>query len=210
LPLFFNHRLLFIHIPKCGGDTVNLKLSSLGDAPLLFVDDGSVMINRHTPQHMTYQELIKAGWSFNNNFRVASLVRHPVDRVLSEFRYLHLKRPDLVSQFAPNPSAFLDNFLSNTPEICARFDNHNLGLLEFLADQDGCVDERIYIRPTLEMPQWLSDLGLPAISDSERRNVTTHLIELPDFNQSDIQRIEAYYAQDISWFEMKFPKYAKR
>lgn len=205
MPLFLKHQILFIHIPKCGGDSINFKLSSEGDHPLLFVDDGSVMVNGHTPQHMTYREFLQIGWPLNNHFRVAALVRHPIERVMSEFRYLHLKRPDITDLFAGNPSKFLDYFLSNSRETCTRFDNHNLGLLDFLSDDKGIIDERILIRPTYEMATWLRELGLPEITLTERRNVTKDLKDLKSFSPSDIQRIKDYYCNDIAWFEKNFP-----
>lgn len=208
MPLFFRHRLLFIHIPKCGGDTVNYGLRAAGDKPFLFVANGSVMVNGHTPQHMVWRELKKAGWSGKTGFRVAALVRHPVDRVLSEFRYIHVKRPDLVP-FATDPSRFLDAFLSSDRETSVRFDNHNLGLLDFLRDRDGEIDPTIHIRPVQEMDRWLAELGLPRISAADRQNVTREVTHLPAFRATDIDRILEHYSQDVLWFEQRFPAYRR-
>lgn len=204
MPLFLRHRLLFIHIPKCGGDTVNFALRARGDPPFLFVADGSVMVNGHTPQHMRWREYLDAGWSTGGGFRVAALVRHPVDRVMSEYRYIHLTRHDL-RKYAPTPGVFLDYFLSRDPRARQAFDNHNVGLLDFLSDAHGRIDPAIYVRPVQEIEAWLQTLGLPAIGGNERRNVTAGLRNLARFTANDVSRIRAFYRADVEWFEATYP-----
>lgn len=204
MPVFVRHRLLFIHIPKCGGDTVSFGLRARGDPPFLFVADGSVMVNGHTPQHMRWREYLDAGWSTANGFRVAALVRHPVDRVVSEYRYIQMSRPDL-RKFAPTPAVFLDHFLTEAPGVRERFDNHNVGLLDFLSGPDGRVDPHIYVRPVQEMGAWLHALGLPELDPQERRNVTAGLRGLARFTTQDVRRIREFFRADIAWFEGRFP-----
>ncbi len=204
MPLFLKNKLLFIHIPKCGGDTINYALKTEGDAPFLFVSDGSVMLNQHTPQHATYRELMQMGWTLQPDFRVAALVRHPVERVLSAFRYIQLFRKDLI-KYAVTPDEFLNYFLSNKTEFTNVFDNHNKGLLDFLVNENGVVDPSIYIRPIKDVDIWLKDLGLPIISSNQRRNVTCNLSSsFPTFTQKNIEQIEDFYKEDILWFENNF------
>jgi len=169
MPLFLRNKLLYIHIPKCGGDTVSYFLREHNDPPFLFIADGSVMVNGHTPQHLTWREFMKLGWLPSNDFKVAALVRHPVDRVISEFRYIQHSRPDLVG-IATTPSSFLDAFLSSDPISNTLFDNHNLSILEFLEDESGQIDPIIDIRPVQEMDQLMNSLGLPPVPLSAWRN----------------------------------------
>lgn len=205
MPIFIRNKLLFIHIPKCGGDTINFALKNSGDTPFLFVPDGSVMINNHTPQHSTWRELKNMGWTTPAGFRVAALVRHPVDRVLSTFRYIYHFRKDLLPS-AKTPSEFLDNFLSREPGVNARFDNHNKSLMDFLVNENGTIDPIIHIRPLVECDLWLNELGLPKISINERKNVTSILsANLPKFTQENIEQIKDFYKEDILWYESNFP-----
>lgn len=206
MPLFLNHRLLFIHIPKCGGDTISHALRQAGDPPFLFVDNGAVMANGHTPQHLTWRELKAMGWTRPEGFRVAALVRHPVDRVLSEFRYLYRFRKDLL-RFAETSGQFLDHFLSADEEAARRFDNHNKGLLAYLTNQDGSLDPSIYIEPLSRVNVWLEKLSLPSIPASERRNVTSCRSAAASefvFSSEEIERIRDFYRDDVRWYEQRF------
>lgn len=204
MPLFIKNKLFFIHIPKCGGDTITYALSKSGDKPFLFVNDGSVILNGHTPQHTPYREILQMGWLATNGFRVAALVRHPVERVLSAFRYIHFFRKDLLP-YAINTEQFLNNFLSHKSESKIIFDNHNMGLLDFLVNDNGAIDPNIYIRPLDEVDLWLSDLSLCEIPFNQRRNVTANLsASLPTFTQKNIDRIREFYHKDILWFENNF------
>lgn len=201
MPLFFNHRLLFLHIPKCGGDTFSQAMRQAGDAPFLFVPDGSVMTNGHTPQHLTWRELCQMGWSTPSDFRVVALVRHPVDRVLSAFRYIHLARPDL-APLASSPTEFLNHFFSADPQVRIQFDHHNLGILPFLRNAEGEVGEGIEIWHVSEMDALLATFGLPPVPKESRRNVTP---PGPNWSATDLARVRREVAEDLVWFESRFP-----
>lgn len=207
MPIFLKHRLLFLHIPKCGGDTITDHLSKHGDPPFLFVDDGAVMVNGHTPQHMTWSEMLKAGWKWSSDFKVAALVRHPVDRVISEFHYLRSRSPDPCGVLE-SPSNFLDDFLSLNSSNLARYDNHNLPMLEFLKDTNRNVDHRIDLYTTQDMDGLMRSIGLPPVVPSSRRNVTAGTparLRSQSFLHREIQRILSFYRDDVEWFQSRFP-----
>lgn len=198
--------MLFIHIPKCGGDTVSHVLRLHGDAPFLFNGDGSVLVNGHTPQHMTWREFSNAGWTPESGFRVCALVRHPVDRAISAFRYIHASRPHLVP-LAQTPSMFLDTFLSGDAALAARLDYHNLSIHAFLQNQEGEIDPAIEIWPLQEMDRFMASMGLPPVDPQDRRNVTRTGVAAGGgavFGAHDMARIVAHYARDIQWFERRF------
>ena len=208
MPVFIRNRFLHIHIPKCGGDSISHFLRFHDDPPFLFIPDGSVRINGHTPQHLTWKEYLKLGWSPHNGFKVVTLVRHPIERVISEFRYIHSHRPDLV-KIAATRKTFLDAFLTKDPASRKMFDNHNLGILDFLENESGQIDPIIDIRPVHQMSDLMRSFGLPSVPETERRNVTwkskgkeEKYIFLPE----EIERIETFYSRDISWYQLNFPQ----
>ena len=208
MPLFLSRNLLFIHIPKCGGDTIAHHLRTHGDAPFLFVDNGAVMVNGHTPQHMTWAEMLQAGWHTPPNYRVATLVRHPVARVQSEFRYFKAVHPGL-RDIVSSPAVFLDAFLEDSQTARCQFDNHNGSILEFLSDERGTLDTSIEIYHIDAMDVLVQSIGLPPVSIADRRNVTLTEVEAAQsqpFTQQDISRIKQRYKEDIDWFEKRFPR----
>ncbi len=209
MPVFIRNRFLHIHIPKCGGDTISHFLRINNDPPFLFIPDGSVRVNGHTPQHLTWKEYLKLGWSPDNGFKVVTLVRHPIDRVISEFRYIHSHRPDLV-KIAATRKTFLDAFLTRDPSSQKMFNNHNLGILDFLENESGQIDPIIDIRSVQQMSELMRSLGLPPVPETARRNVTwkakgkdEKYIFLPE----EIERIATFYSRDINWYKSNFSDY---
>ena len=211
MPLFLRNRLLLVHIPKCGGDTLSYYLSKHNDPPFLFAGDGSVLVNGHSPQHMTWMELQKAGWAVPSDFRIVALVRHPIRRVISEFYYIKTARPDL-AHLIENPTLFLDEFLPDTADARRQFDNHNVSIIDFLKNASGEIDTRIEIFHTDDMDRIVGSIGLPPIPIESRRNVSAEARSKAGENvfcAADLVRIADRYRDDIAWFEHEFPLMAR-
>jgi len=135
----FNNEITFIHIPKCGGTTIERFLESKGYKMSLFTSTGSIFINGHTPQHCTYSELDELNLLTNKIF---TIVRPEYERVLSEYFYILEKRPDLKELFTDFDS-FLELFLDKKNSLL--FDNHNLSNKDFLINSKGEIDPKIKI-----------------------------------------------------------------
>lgn len=178
-------------------------LRQAGDHPFLFVADGALMINGHSPQHLTWREYLSMGWTTPSDFRIAALVRHPVDRVISAYRYIHTFRPDL-RRHAADPSAFLDVFLSLEPETSLIFDQHNLGNLDYIVGTNGAPDESIQLWHMHDMNKLFAELGLSPVTLDERRNATQQPASC-EFRPDQIDRIRRRYEHDVAWFEDRFP-----
>lgn len=155
----FNNQFSFIHIPKCGGTSIECFLRSLGWRMSLFTDTGAVFINGHTPQHCTYRELQDLNLLTEKVFAV---VRPEVDRCISEYFYIRDYRPDLGVLFDDFDS-FLDLFLDRSNLLV--FDYHNLPNREFLINREGVVDPCIEVIDFFDIPRIESYLGVTGLSD---------------------------------------------
>ena len=88
MPISFEHKFIFVHIPKNGGTSIN-KLFDLEHKKNLFITKNTIKENgiSYAPQHLTAKLLKKHNISkdfFEEYFKFA-FTRNPYDRVLSEF-----------------------------------------------------------------------------------------------------------------------------
>lgn len=81
-------RILFLHVPKTGGTAVSAVLQAAGemsfDAPTL--QGGHRFAPRHAPASVVLQTYDPASFDF-----IFTVVRHPVARAISEYRYQRRK-----------------------------------------------------------------------------------------------------------------------
>lgn len=104
MPINKEYKIIFVHIPKTGGTSVEqiLEMSTLGSyfTPKPSIESYSLIpIDKFTPeeyrmcasknmQHLTIQELKKIlDPDIYQNYKKISIVRHPYDRLVSEFAF---------------------------------------------------------------------------------------------------------------------------
>ncbi len=95
-----NKDILFVHIPKTGGTSIHAWLSRFGESTL-WSPTPDVALNGLslprplpcTPQHLMYSYIVEhlAGHRFDYVF---SIVRDPLDRMISEYKFLKMKERD--------------------------------------------------------------------------------------------------------------------
>lgn len=182
----FNDDITFIHIPKCGGTSIETFLQALGWKMSLFTSTGSVFINGHTPQHATYRELVELNLVTG---RIFTVVRPDVDRCVSEYFYIHEHRPDLKTLFEGFDS-FLDVFLDRRNALV--FDYHNLPAREFLVNKSGRLEPSIEIINFFDIDRIESFLGVKGL----RHFHVMKSVREPGFKLSEeqVQRISAYFS----------------
>lgn len=106
MPVSYNYKTIFIHIPKCAGSTIE-KILGTTTAEEFYSGtpaSGSVLvINKNNffsekeylnciskvPQHFTYLELSRSlPQSVFNTFKKFAVVRHPYTRLISDFHFI--------------------------------------------------------------------------------------------------------------------------
>lgn len=193
MPLFIRSKLLFIHIPKSGGTSIERLLEQKGDPAGLFTATGSIFINGHTPQHCTYRELEDLNL-VTDDVRIFTVVRNPVERTLSEYFYLKTHRPD-IDKLYRSFDGFLDYFLNS--RNASLFDNHNLTNFDYLVDHSGSISKRITVFPYFDTSGIESFIGYRGLND-----LTIYRTQKEDMNIRDRQmkRILKYFEKDFEYF----------
>jgi hypothetical protein len=104
MPISYKHKILFIHIPKCAGTSIECILSTnnktefyteklsfelLSSLPIdRFTDEEYRLCASKNRQHYTYRELAKIlPKDVTENFEKITIVRNPYDRLVSEYHY---------------------------------------------------------------------------------------------------------------------------
>lgn len=87
MPLFRfdNAMVLFIHVPKTGGTSIEQALTDMGGCPALLLETAAPDYSRSTPQHMPadiLERFVPAEF-YDLHFAVT---RDPRDRMISEYR----------------------------------------------------------------------------------------------------------------------------
>ena len=128
--------IYFAHVPKCGGTSVERYLR--GRFGKLALHDGRFLMrppearwSKSSRQHLTItdlEQLIPVGF-FDLSFAV---VRHPVDRLVSLFRY----QRDIVGRIAPGVafSRWLDLLPQRLAEKPYYLDNHPRPICDFVPE----------------------------------------------------------------------------
>ena len=114
MPYFKNNNLnlLFIHIPKTGGTSLEKYLSQKHNIPLdskSLYSDLKNGYNSVSLQHQTYHSLLKKKTQFGidfNNIKIISIVRNPYERIVSDLFFYKLDYL-LLTSFYYNNNKFL-------------------------------------------------------------------------------------------------------
>jgi hypothetical protein len=203
MPYFKNNRtnILFIHIPKTGGSSVDYYLSKKFDIPLnnksLFdlikpdiAKTHNININS-TLQHITMNTILKYSKNFNINFKklkIITIVRNPYDRIISDLFYLSLI----------NTNTTKEQIFEIIKEYISRLDldNHNIPQYLFITNDQKKIFSDIIIMRTKSLTDNMHSLGFKDFN--EHVNANNNKINSNDYlNTDSIKLINTFYHYDF-------------
>ena len=211
MPYFNKERInvLFIHIPKTGGTSLECYFSDKCNIPLNSESlygyleektklENNIFINSSL-QHITYQEIIKYNQFFNinfNNIQLITIVRNPYERIISDLFFLSLMN---IESSKEETFAAINNYIFSN-----ELDNHNKPQhFYFETDNDGdTLLQNIKILHTESLNRDMIELGYIDFNVKEQcnKNKVNYYSYL---NNDSIHLINTFYEKDFKLFNYK-------
>lgn len=204
MPYFPDIKILFVHIPKTGGSSLETYFQKKSNMTLFSYkrNTNSVIPDhkyrnaslQHQKLHVLKTHADHLGIPINDpDLKILSIVRNPYDRVVSDLFYYKLIIPS-------DHQAKIYNILQKY--VCAStYDNHNVPQHEFLINQDSVLDsdERLMIMKTESLS---TDMKANGFDDfNEFGNVGKYPKGfLKYLNRDSIALINEYYKKDFQLF----------
>ena len=158
MPYYKDANLLFIHIPKTGGTSLESYLESKYTQTIHDSDKHKTVPIRKRIflQHYTYDDIYKYrqvfGVNFNNDLNIITIVRNPYDRLVSDLFYLRYidvnDTPDTIYNVIKNKYLYEEDLY-----------NHNIPQYKFIIDAKGEIIPNLKIFKTESLTKELKEYG---------------------------------------------------
>lgn len=204
MPYFKNNNLnlLFIHIPKTGGTSLEKYLSQKHNIPL---DSKSLYSNSKNGynsvslQHQTYDTLLNKKRDFVidfNNIKIISIVRNPYERTISDLFFYKLIDNTTLKKHVYR---ILKKYINSN-----EYDNHNIPQYSFLIDDNNKINKDITIFKTETLTDDLIKYGFTDFNIHKNVNINSDINYFDFLNEKSIKLINKFYKKDFKLFDYKF------
>lgn len=202
MPYYKEKNLLFIHIPKTGGSTIEKSIMGITPQTLYSGYTNSLLdfpYNQKSLQHQFYTTIYKFRDKLNVNFdniKIFSVVRNPYDRIISDLFWLKLIKKDFTAVQVYN--VIKNNYLYRDD-----LDNHNEPQYKFIVDENSKLIKNIKIFRTEtlnesndELSKFV-DMNINIQKDGINKDYSNYL------NKHSISLINSFYKKDFELFNYK-------
>lgn len=207
MPYFKNDNVnvLFIHIPKTGGSSIEnyfsykfnipLNNNSLFDAVDNELQMKENMIINSSLQHITYNQIVKYSKVFNinfNNIKIITIVRNPYERIISDlFYFLKIN----VNTSKEEVFDIIKEYL-----VSNKCDNHNIPQHNFITDDNKELIPNIHILKTENLTSDMISLGYTDFNRFDHSNPNKNVNYYNYLNNKSIEIINDFYHFDFILF----------
>lgn len=147
MPISYTYNLVFIHVPKCAGTTIEKIIGTSTHKEYYCRWDEKPKDSAKTLQHYTYLELkkdLKIKW---DDYYIFSVVRNPYERFVSEYKFrksIYLKHKK-TKQDPGSFSEFIENLSIKKNLRIPTFDAHLETQTSFLQNKSEKIEKSISI-----------------------------------------------------------------
>ena len=193
MPYFKNNdlNLLFIHIPKTGGTSLEKYLSEKYNIPLDSKSLYTTFKNGYknvSLQHQTYHNLFKKkkefGIDFSNNLKMICIVRNPYERIVSDLFFYKLIT---VSTTQQEVFEILKKYI-----VSDNYDNHNIPQYLFLINNRKKINNDIVIFKTETLTDELIKYGFTDFNIHKNVNKNENINYYNILNNDSIKLINNF------------------
>lgn len=213
MPYIKDANILFIHIPKTAGTSIekyfSKKYSIRFDPKSLFGFLAKDVIipeqfdRTISLQHQTYTTIVKfkkeLGIDINDSTKIITIVRNPYTRLVSDLFYNKLIKKET------NP---IEVYRIILDYITKKYDNHTLQQYKFITDESGALIKNMII---LRMETLIDDMKKIGYDDFDI-HTNIGIVSSSDYmsylNANSIKLINIFYDKDFKYFD--YPKIATR
>jgi hypothetical protein len=209
MPYYKDLNLLFIHIPKTGGTSLEQYLKKKNTQTLYSTGLYNHILYEKfklisSLQHLTYKKICKykntLEVDFNEDLKIITIVRNPYDRIISDLFYF-----DLIKENTTSDEVYevLKKYIY---EDC--HDNHNIPQYEFLINKKNEIIPNVTIFKTETLTEDLKKYGFTDFNlifhknkqNIKKENYNTYL------NNDSINLINEFYKKDFDFFNYEIKK----
>ena len=199
MPYYKDIELLFIHIPKTGGTSLENYLKKTYKETLFSGYGNNILpeddLQKNSLQHQTYSTIYKyrdiLEVDFNSNLKVLTIVRDPYDRIISDLFFFELIKKDNTCETVYN---IIKDYLYKD---C--YDNHNIPQYKFITNSNEELIENIKIFRTETLTQDIHNYGF-----TDYIGTKSNIIHINYLNNDSIQLINIFYKKDFELFNYTF------
>ena len=212
MPYFKNKdvNLLFIHIPKTGGSSLEIYFSKKYSIKLCMTSLFEIYRNIYSkilptsPQHLTYNKIYKFKDSFKidfNDLKIITIVRNPYHRIISDLFFFDLIKID------SNPNFVYEKIIKFTTNV-KTYDNHPLPQYLYLIDKNNNNEllKNLIILKTENLNNDMYNNGYTDFNLFEQVNKNKNLNYNSYLNNKSIKLINTLYEKDFEYFNYEMKK----
>lgn len=198
MPYYKNIRILFIHIPKTGGTSLENYLQQKSTQTLFSGLTNNIMPSEELQKISLQHQVLHNIWKYRkilnvnfNNLKILTIVRNPYDRIISDLFHFNLINKNTSTE---KIYEILKDYIIRTD-----LDNHNIPQYKFICDTKGNINtyiKNIKIFKTETLTKELREYGF---TDYKGLDSSKHYMNY--LNKDSINLINKVYHIDFLIFD---------